>query len=246
MTSWVDGELVGFDLETTSADPAAARPVSYSLVRYSGRRIESATGGFVDPGIPIPAGASAVHGITDATLAAADPVDLDDGIATIRQALVAASRAGVPVVGMNLKYDLAVIDANARRVDREGLVEGGWNGPVLDILVIDRALDRYRKGKRTLSSLAVTYGVALDHAHEASADVHAAVEVLFAIADRYPDELAGRPLDDIYALQKGWHRDWARGYSEWLTGQGRPPLPDAEAVWPLAPVAPPHRGAAGS
>jgi len=231
--SWMDGELVGFDLETTSADPTIARPVSYSLVRYAGRRAVNADNGLVDPGVPIPEDASAVHGITADVLAAAGPIGLDDGITMLRDALCDASRAGIPLVGMNLKYDLTVIDANARRIDGIGLRDDDWNGPVLDILVIDRALDRYRNGRRTLSSLAETYGVGLDHAHDAAADVGAAVQVLFAIGDRYPDELAARELDEIYELQKGWHRDWARNYSSWLTGQGRPALPATEEVWPL-------------
>jgi DNA polymerase-3 subunit epsilon len=238
--SWLDGELVGFDLETTSADPATARPVSYSLVRYDRRRAVGADNGLIDPGVPIPEDASAVHGITADVLAASDPVALEDGIRMLRAALGDASRDGIPVVGMNLKYDLTVIDANARRIDGTGLLDDGWNGPVLDILVIDRALDRYRKGRRTLSSLAITYGVALDHAHDAAADVDASVQVLFAIGDRYPADLAARGLDEVYELQQEWHREWARSYSSWLTGQGRPPLPASEEVWPLV-----RRGAGG-
>jgi hypothetical protein len=34
--SWPDGELVGFDLETTGVDPLSARPVSYAFATIIG------------------------------------------------------------------------------------------------------------------------------------------------------------------------------------------------------------------
>ena len=202
-------------------------------MHYAGREITGTDGGFIDPGMPMPDDARRIHGITDALLASAGAVTLETAVPALRDMLVHGSQAGIPLVGMNLRYDLAVIDANARRIDGVGLIEAGWRGPVCDVLVIDRALDRYRTGKRTLALLAATYGVALAQAHEASADVRAAVDVLFALADRYPAEVSERSLDELYALQRTWHGDWARSFSDWLIRQDRAPLPATEADWPL-------------
>jgi DNA polymerase-3 subunit epsilon len=233
MGNWVTGPLVGFDLETTGTDPFFARPVSYSLVWSENGDTTRELSGLVDPGVPIPEGASAVHGITAKTLATRPHITLDAAINAIRSEIVGASAAGIPLVGMNLKYDLTIIDCLGRALDGCGLMDLGWNGPVIDILVIDRAIDRYRRGARTLSALAVTYGVPLADAHEAGADVIASLAVLAALAGQYPDQVQSISPDALHTQQVIWHRDWADNYSSWRESKGQPPLGAHEFVWPL-------------
>lgn len=231
---WSTGAYLGFDLETTGTDPLEALPVSYSLVWTLAGRPWLSAEALVDPGVEIPEAASAVHGITAAAIAA-DPeaAELPEALETIAGALTSSSLSGVPVLGMNVKYDLTLIDALSRRISGYGLSERGWSGPVIDILVIDRALDKYRKGKRTLSALAEVYGVALSQAHTAAADVEASIEIFEAIRKRYPRSFEGVDPMRLHEMQAGWHRDWAESYNRWRVDRGQDPLAPGEYSWPL-------------
>jgi len=66
MSNWYEGPLASFDTETTGVDVEHDRIVTAALV------VQESAGGPVrrrdwaaDPGVPIPEGATAVHGLTD-------------------------------------------------------------------------------------------------------------------------------------------------------------------------------------
>lgn len=229
--SWSEGELLAFDLETTGVDPATAVPVSYAFSRLSRDRSAIRVASLVDPGVPIPAGATAVHGITTER-ARSEGVELAAAAGLVLDEIVAAGREGVPVVGMNLRYDLAIVDRIGRELRGEGLRELGWSGPALDVLVIDRHLDRWRRGRRTLGDLCAHYGVELEAAHDACADAEAAAGVLWELCRRWP-ELGALAIDELHAEQVRWHRSWGEDYSDWCRKKGRPGLDPAELEWPL-------------
>jgi DNA polymerase-3 subunit epsilon len=226
-------ELLGFDLETTHTDPRTARPVSFAFVRTTADEVISAKRQLVNPGIRIPRGASAVHGITNRIIREQGGWPLADAVTEIRSTLLKSAADGVPVVGMNIAYDLTIVDTLARQLDGTGLVESGWDGPVVDVLVIDRGLDTYRRGPRTLSALAQTYEVPITASHDAYADALASIDVFRAIVRRFPDEFADLDAEALHRAQIGWHREWAENYSAWRVSQGRQPLADAQFAWPL-------------
>ncbi|MFF1963764.1 exonuclease domain-containing protein, partial [Streptomyces sp. NPDC058232] len=62
--SWHRRPLSGFDLETTGVDPESARIVTGCAVRFGGGQPSTARSWVVDPGVDIPAEATAVHGWT--------------------------------------------------------------------------------------------------------------------------------------------------------------------------------------
>ena len=64
MANWLAGEMLGFDFETTGVDRFTDVPVSYALVTVVAGDVVSSSSGLIDPGREIPAGASAVHGIS--------------------------------------------------------------------------------------------------------------------------------------------------------------------------------------
>ena len=70
-----------------------------------------------------------------------------------------------------------------------GAVGAGIPAPVLDALVIDRHVDRYRRGRRTLVDLCALYGVEIANAHDAAADAEAAMQVLLAVVPALPRDL---------------------------------------------------------
>lgn len=229
---WHAGELLAFDLETTGVDRFDDVPVSFALVRARDGAIVATESGLVDPGRDIPAAASAVHGITTAR-ARSEGSPLPAAVALVAERILDAGSRGVPIVGMNLDYDLTMLDSCRRRVDGRGLMEEGFGGPVLDVLVLDRHYDRYRRGKRTLVDLCREYGVVVERAHDAAADAAASLAVLTAMCGRY-EELSGTSPNELHRAQIEWHRDWAVSYSEWCRRNGRPPLDAEDTDWPIA------------
>lgn len=230
--AWHTAELLGLDLETTGVRRHEDVPVSFALVHVEGGRVARRVAGLVDPGREIPLEAVAVHGITTER-ARAEGMPLRDALRLLRDAVVSAAGRGVPVVGMNLSYDLSMLDHQLRLAGEPGLLESGWEGPVLDVLVLDRHLDRYRSGKRRLEHLCAHYAVRLDAAHEAGADAEAAALVLLALCERFPT-VPATDLAELTRLQAGWHREWAERFGTWLESQGRDRLDPGEHNWPLA------------
>lgn len=67
---WEEREYVALDVETTGLDPSADRIVEIGIVSFrfdrdSAIAEESRWGTLVNPGMPIPPGATGIHGITD-------------------------------------------------------------------------------------------------------------------------------------------------------------------------------------
>lgn len=233
---WHEEDLLAFDLETTGVDRFSDVPVSYALVRVCGGQVSRTDAALVDPGRVIPAEASEVHGITTERARRAG-MNLGMAVHHIADALLEASRQEIPIVGMKLDFDLTMLDSCYRRETGRGLVDDGFCGPVLDALVIDRHVDRYRPGKRTLVDLCVHYGVAIERAHDAAADAKAAADVVRAQCGRYP-ELCEVSAPDLHVVQAGWHREWTASFSEWRLRKGLSPIAGEDESWPIASVAP--------
>ncbi len=160
---WHRELLIGFDLETTGTDPDEARIVTAAVVEFRGGEAVGGREWLADPGIPIPQDAVAVHGITNAR-AAADGRPAREVVAEIADVLVAHWRAGTPVVAYNAAFHLSMLAAELRRHGLPSLAERLGRadvGPAVDPYTIDRSVDRYRKGKRTLEAVCGRYGVPL-------------------------------------------------------------------------------------
>ncbi|MGG8410507.1 3'-5' exonuclease [Streptomyces sp. 12297] len=241
MGDWHGGVLAGFDLETTGTEPREARIVTAAVVEVDpGGAVVRRTLWLADPGIAIPEQAAAIHGIsTERAVADGRPAaEVADEVAAT---LAGLWDRGIPVVAYNAAFDLTLLSAELRRhglpalADRTGTA-GAGTGPVVDPLTIDRAVDRYRRGKRTLEAACREYGVVLSDAHDAGADALAAVEVARAIAVRHPKVAMLSPRD-LHERQIGWYARWAADFQTYLRRQG---TEDAEidGTWPLRALTP--------
>ena len=233
---WADGPMLGFDTETTGVDVDHDRIVTAALVRRDAGGTHVTTW-LIDPGVEIPEGAAAIHGITTAH-AREHGVQPADALEEIADTIARAMLAGTPVVAYNAAYDLQLLEAELRRHGLDTLHHrlGGFVAPVIDPLVLDRAVDRYRPGKRKLVDLCAFYGV-VDHGslHSADADVIATLDVLGRLVACHP-HLGAMDLDRLYDAQVGAHRRWAESFNEWLVRQGF----DREAArtgWPYETTA---------
>ena len=120
---------VALDLETTGLDVANDRIVQIGIVSMRGPFVleEPRIDTRVDPGIPISAASTRVHGITDLGVAGAPR--LADLIESLAEML-----AGRVVVGQNIHFDLAVLRHEAARAGVP------WHEPpALDVSVISPA-----------------------------------------------------------------------------------------------------------
>lgn len=240
--AWHAGTLVGFDLETTGVDTTTDRVVTAAVVHVEpSGRVVRAREWLVDAGVRIPTAACAVHGVsTERVRAHGQPSST--AIAEIVHELESAWTAGLPVVIFNAPYDLTLLDAEAVRSGLPRLATRPWwnHAWVIDPLVIDRGVDRYRKGKRTLGATAEHYEVEPWNAHSALGDAVAAVAVAREmVADH--ELISGVDAQTLHSAQIGWHHDWAVHLQAYLRSRG-----SADAVadkdWPLrAPVLGRHR-----
>lgn len=233
--SWHRHALVGFDLETTGTEPLEARIVTAAVVRVDGGDGEPADRHtwLADPGIRIPAQASAIHGISSER-AAAEGRPVREVADEIADTLTGYWRRGVPVVAYNAAFDLTLLTAELHRHGLPSLsdrLDGAGIGPVVDPYTIDRAVDRYRKGKRNLEAVCVEYGVVHGGAHDAGADALAAVRVAYAIAARH-GSVAAMTAAELHEHQITWYAEWAAGFQQFLRRKG-----EADAViddrWPV-------------
>jgi DNA polymerase-3 subunit epsilon len=226
--------MLGLDFETTGVDRFTDVPVSYALVSVVDGVAVASWSGLIDPGCDIPREATQVHGITSER-ASVDGMPFAVAIGLVMDAVVAAGRRGVPVAGMRLDYDLTMLDIQAARIGDRGLSERGWHGPVLDAAVLDRHFDPDREGRRTLRDLCDHYDVEMGHAHDAWADALASVQVLFALATRFP-QLRARDLERLHDDQIRWHGEWRAEQEGWRFAQGMVPLDPRDYLWPVAPA----------
>jgi DNA polymerase-3 subunit epsilon len=218
-----------FDLETTGIDVETARIVTAHVGLIDATGASIAHGEWLaDPGVEIPEQASAVHGISTER-ARAEGRPASEVVAEIVAAVRAVFARGVPLVVYNAPYDLTLLDREARRHGVEPLGDVGEIGCVIDPLVIDKAVDRFRKGKRTLEAAASVYGVVLDDAHDAGADAVAAGRVAQAMAQRYPDQL-DVPTTSLHDLQVGWCSTQAASFQEYM--RRKDPTFTTSGEWP--------------
>lgn len=220
--------LAVFDLETTGIDVDVSRIVTahVGVLGADGEVLEQREW-LVDPGIEIPTAASLIHGVTTER-ARLEGQAAPTAVGEIIAALADAAARGLPIVAYNAAYDLTILEREAARY---GLAPLPGPGPVIDPLVIDKAVDRYRRGKRTLSATAAHYGVVLDDAHNAGADAIAAGRVAQAIARAHP-ELATVAVAELHSRQVDWCREQAESYQSWRRRNGEPEFTTSGA-WPV-------------
>ncbi|XBH20590.1 exonuclease domain-containing protein [Jonesiaceae bacterium BS-20] len=227
--AWTNGPFLGFDTETTGVSTASDRIVTAALIlRQGDQNIEKTW--LLNPGVDIPVEASNIHGITT-EYAREHGQDPKVGLEEIAVELVKHLETQSPVVAFNATFDISILDAE---LVRHGLtpvsarLANGWS-PVIDPLVIDRAVDRWRKGKRKLVDLCAHYGVdETGTLHTADADVAATLDVLDLIIAKYP-ELAQMTLADLHSYQERAHHQWATSFNQYLTKIGRPA--DVGTTW---------------
>lgn len=186
---WTPGPLerplAVLDLETTGTSPHLDRIVEIAVIKILPDGRSETRSRRVNPGMPIPPEATAVHGIRDLDVVGEPPFHQ---IA----ASLAEFLAGCDLAGFNLvKFDLPLLRREFERAGMELSLAGRR--------VIDAKTIYHLKEPRDLSAAHQLYcGKALADAHTAVADARAAYDVLVGQLRRYPD--LPRSLDELHRL----------------------------------------------
>ncbi|WP_055696536.1 exonuclease domain-containing protein [Streptomyces silaceus] len=236
--SWHLGRMAAFDLETTAADPETARIVTACVVQLGGGQPLSPATWVADPGVEIPDEAAKIHGYTTER-ARAEGRPAAEVVEEITAALGQVLAYGIPIVAMNARYDLTVLDRECRRHGLETLLDRYVDDviwPVIDPFVIDKHVDRFRRGSRTLTALCQHYKVKLDGAHDSAADAIAAARVAWRLGATRP-ELATMDVEALHHAQIEWAREQAEGLAAYFR---KTPGKEHQAAtvrteWPLIP-----------
>lgn len=170
--------LAFFDLETTGVRIGKDRIVQIGIVRLlpDGTRERYQT--LVNPEMPIPTEATAVHGISDSDVATAPTLSV-----VARDVL--DELAGCDLCGFNvLRFDIPFLTEELHRVGCE------WATAELRVVDVQRI---YHKMEPRDLGAALRFYCGREHtgAHDALADVEATADVLLAQLERYPEKLQG-------------------------------------------------------
>ena len=180
--------IVFFDLETTGVDAAKDRIVEISMVKVAVDGTKTVKTRRINPEMPIPAEATAIHGITD------DDVKDEPTFKQIAKSL-AAFIEGCDFGGFNSnRFDLPLW---VEEFMRAGVECDFHRRKFVDVQTIF-----HRKEQRTLVAAYKFYcDKDLENAHSAEADTMATYEVLEAQIERYPD--IGNTVDALAEFSAG-------------------------------------------
>lgn len=233
---WTEYPVLAFDIETTGVDVEQDRIVTYSLAFVGpDHSVDLQASGLVKPvGYEIPEGAAKVHGwTTERALQDPSAVNLTDALDDITFHMLYAERNDIPIVIYNAPFDATLLLREYERVNMpppRPILEG----PIIDPLVMDKWVDKYRKGKRWLSVTCEHYGVVLDDAHTAEADAVAAARLAYTLGVRFEvlRKLSARELHGHQQLQ---FKAQAEGLEKHLRKTKSDPHLNIDRNWPYRP-----------
>ena len=180
--------LVVVDVETTGWSAATDAIVEIARVTLDNGAIAERWSSLVQPGRPVPAEATHIHGISDAMLAVAPPAGV------IARPFRDACGADTLAIH-NAAFDVPFLNALLRRHGVEPLYN-----PIVDTLGLARGLDG--QGGNSLGELARDHGIAHANPHRALGDALATAELLLALAPRWEAERGVRSLAELAAASQ--------------------------------------------
>lgn len=213
---WWQLPIAVLDWETSGPDPATCAPVELAVVRFEGGEVVDRFSALINPECPIPAEATAIHGITDDMVASAG---------TARQAWAGAVRLllGAVPCAYNAAFDRTILhrllpDALDGKAACSYLeLETAW--PWLCPLVVVRHVDRFvrGKGRHKLTAACERRGIKLEDAHRATADAEAAGRLLFHADIRAA--LGDMTIGEVLRRQQIRAAEQERDFNDWKARQ---------------------------
>jgi DNA polymerase-3 subunit epsilon len=240
--NFTDIRKAAWDTETTGPNPLEDRIVTAAFIVRTPGEDNRVFPWLINPGIPIPPEATAVHGITDA-MVQADGRDPKEALEEIAAYLTHAISQGMPVIAFNQSFDWSVLHYDLVRNGLPTMAERVGSGPLplVDPHIIDKELYRGVRGSgmRKLKPTADRYGVALSDWHTADADALAALLIAEKQFERYRVLHGFGPLG-LFSAQQKWRAEQQASLQKWFrekatAEQGGDPNKVIDGSWPLVP-----------
>ena len=205
--------ILSLDLETTGLDVVNDRIVQIGAFSMQGVRRESlpVLDCLINPGVPIPAASTRIHGITDADVA--DSVAFNEIVSDLVNAL-----EGRVVIGHHIEFDLAVLRHEAARAQLD------WRDPpCLDLAMLAAALAP-ELPDHGMESVASWLGITVKGRHTAIGDSLAAADIFARLLPLLHERdvrsleaatalVATRDDMIVQAHRAGWHSRPTRAQS---------------------------------
>lgn len=232
-----------WDTETTGPDPTTARIVTAAITFRGAGRDDRTMSWVINPGVPVPAEAAAVHGYDDARVQAegADPKVALDAIAGWLADII---NCRMPLVAFNTSFDWTVLHYDLIRHGLPTVVDRvGENTalPLIDPHVIDKQMmQRVRgSGMRKLKPTCERYRVELTDWHTAEADALAAMLIAEAQFERFARlvEVWDRGPAALFEAQQQWRMAQQNSLRGYFAGRGEhDKAASVRSEWPLLPA----------
>ncbi|GAQ52116.1 exonuclease domain-containing protein [Streptomyces acidiscabies] len=244
MSTFADVRKAAWDTETTGPNPLEDRIVTAAFIVRTPGAEDLAVTWLIDPKVPIPEEAAAVHGITNEMVQAdgQDPKTALDEIATY---LSYAINQGMPVIAFNQSFDWSILHYDLLRNGLPTMADRVGPGPLplIDPHVIDKEFFKYVRGQgnRKLKPTAERYNVALNDWHTAEADALAALLIAEQQFARYARDLGRMGPEQLFAAQQKWRAAQQASLQDWFRKkatpeQGGDPNKVIDGSWPLIPA----------
>ena len=190
-TPLADAAFVVFDLETTGLDVTrGARVVEIGALKLDRGEVAGHFLALVDPEVPVPADATAIHGLTDADLAG------QPKLADALPRLLAFAGDAV-LVAHNLPFDLSFVAAASRELALPPL-----RNATVDLLGLSRyccpGLASY-----SLENLAAALGVVNPAPHRSLGDVAVECQLLLTFLEAVRRQGDAATVGDLVLLSRG-------------------------------------------
>lgn len=244
MSGFTSVRRLAWDTETTGPNPLEDRIVTAAIVVRGGGKPDRDFSYLINPGVPIPAEASEVHGVTDA-MVQADGRDPKEALDEIAGHLAAAITSGTPVVAFNQSFDWSILHYDLQRNGLPTMAERVGPGPLplIDPHVIDKEFFKYVRGQgnRKLKPTAERYNVALNDWHTADADALAALLIAEKQFVMFRQYLHFMGPEQLFAAQQRWRASQQASLQKWFRTQATPeeggdPNKVIDGSWPLVPA----------
>lgn len=200
---WQDLPLAVIDVETTGLDPEDHRVTEIGIIRFEQGEVVESYGQLVNPERSIPEESTKITGISDEDVK--DAPLFSEIADAVHQRL-----QDVGIVAYNLSFDRSFV---RMELERCGLA---WpsESPTLDPLIFARQFFKDRR-RKNLGAVCELLGIELEEAHRATNDATVTGHVLYAFADRLPEE-----LEALLMLQAQWQKQQAQEMAGWRGGRG--------------------------
>lgn len=217
----IDTETNGLDDgEKAVADP---RVVELAAVRFDMGVPTRRAHAIVRTGVPIPADASAIHGVTDERCEA-EGVSIADAWGRV---LALYDEPTDCTVAYNGAFDFRFLNRDVKRARGEGVAiptpPPALRPPWLDVLVWVRheAIDKFVRGqgRHKLAATCTRHGIELAKAHSAEADALACGQLWLALRPKVIACADARSVAGLLRVQTALAEQQERDFKAWLARQ---------------------------